>query len=245
MVRRFKQLGLAFDKEDAKGVPNYIKSIGTNFPVGSAETQAVNGFLGISVMDYQRMRVPRGGGGRQEGRDSRPDGSERQRTGQRGSQPPDPAEYPRKRIGKITRMKLVFGLFLALGLTLQAAAPVPRPAPEFGVHEPSGKESLISAQKGKVVVIQFLFTWCPHCQSAAQWLTRMQTELGPKGLQVYGVAFNDEVQTKNPAENNKVTAAFSQYASFPVGPSPKEAGAPLPGALSVPRRVRRAAAGRD
>ncbi len=119
-------------------------------------------------------------------------------------------------------MKLVFGLFLALGLTLQAAAPVPRPALDFKVHEPSGKETLISSQKGKVVVLQFLFTWCPHCQSAAQWLTRMQTELGPKGLQVYGVAFNDEVQTKNAAENNKVTAAFSQYAGFPVGLSPKE-----------------------
>ena len=55
---KIQAVGLAFDKEDAKGVPNYIKSIGTNFPVGSAETQAVNGFLGISVMDYQRMRVP-------------------------------------------------------------------------------------------------------------------------------------------------------------------------------------------
>ena len=119
-------------------------------------------------------------------------------------------------------MKLVFGLFLALGLTLQAAAPVPRPATEFKVHEPSGKETLISAQKGKVVVVQFLFTWCPHCQSAAQWLSKMQSELGPKGLQVYGVAFNDEVQTKDAAANNKTTAAFSQYASFPVGLSPKE-----------------------
>jgi|WetSurMetagenome_2_1015567.scaffolds.fasta_scaffold536989_2 cytochrome oxidase Cu insertion factor (SCO1/SenC/PrrC family) len=55
---KIQAVGLAFDKEDAKGVPNYIKTIGTNFPVGSADTQAVNGFLGISVMDYSRMRVP-------------------------------------------------------------------------------------------------------------------------------------------------------------------------------------------
>jgi len=117
----------------------------------------------------------------------------------------------------MTHMKFVFGLFLAFGLSLQAAAPVPRPAGEFKIHEPSGKDTLLSAQKGKVVVIQFLFTWCPHCQVTAQWLSRMQAELGSKGLQVYGVAFNDEVLTKNVAENNKVTAAFSQYAQFPVG----------------------------
>jgi len=114
-------------------------------------------------------------------------------------------------------MKIVFGLLLALGMTVQAAAPVPRPAPEFKIHEPSGKETLISSQKGKVVVIQFLFTWCPHCQAAATWLSKMQAELGPKGLVTYGVAFNDEVQTKDVAENNKLTTAFSQYASFPVG----------------------------
>jgi thiol-disulfide isomerase/thioredoxin len=119
-------------------------------------------------------------------------------------------------------MKLVFGLFLALGLTLQAAAPIPRPAGDFKIHEPSGRETLLSSQKGKVVVIQFLFTWCPHCQAAAKWVSKMQAELGSKGLQCYGVAFNDEVQTKDPEVNNKVTAAFSEFASFPVGLSPKE-----------------------
>ena len=122
----------------------------------------------------------------------------------------------------MTRMKTVFGLLLAFGLALQAAAPVPRPAPDLKIHEPSGRETLLASQKGKVVVIQFLYTWCPHCQATAKWLSQMQTELGPKGLQVYGVAFNDEVNTKDGATNNKTTAAFSQYAQFPVGLSTKE-----------------------
>lgn len=120
----------------------------------------------------------------------------------------------------MTRMKIVFGLMLAFGLVSQAAAPIPRPAPEYKIHEPSGKDTLLSAQKGKVVVIQFLFTWCPHCQASAQWLSKMQGEMASKGVQVYGVAFNDEVLTKNVPENNKVTASFSQYASFPVGVAP-------------------------
>ncbi len=115
------------------------------------------------------------------------------------------------------RLKFVFGLLLALGAVVQAAAPVPRPAPEFTIHAPSGKERMLSAEKGKVCVVQFLFTWCPHCQASAQWLSKMQTELGQKGLQVFGVAFNDEVLTKDTGENNKLTSAFSQYASFPVG----------------------------
>ena len=115
------------------------------------------------------------------------------------------------------RLTCALGLVFALGAAMQAAAPVPRSAPELKIHEPSGKETLLSAQKGKVCVIQFLYTWCPHCQASAQWLSKMQAELGPKGLQVYGVAFNDEVMTKDAATNNSTTAAFSQYATFPVG----------------------------
>ena len=46
---------------------------------------------------------------------------------------------------------------------------------------------MVSSLKGKVVVIQFLFTWCPHCQATAQWLSKMKAELGPKGLEVIGV----------------------------------------------------------
>jgi peroxiredoxin len=115
------------------------------------------------------------------------------------------------------RLKCVYGLLLVLSAAVQAAATVPRLAPELKIHEPSGKETLLSAQKGKVCVIQFLYTWCPHCQASAQWLSKMQAELGSKGLQVYGVAFNDEVMTKDAATNNSTTAAFSQYATFPVG----------------------------
>src|SRR6185503_7578268 len=44
---------------------------------------------------------------------------------------------------------------------------------------------------GKVCVIQFLFTTCPHCQALSRVLTRLQTELGPKGVQMLGVAFDD------------------------------------------------------
>lgn len=119
-------------------------------------------------------------------------------------------------------MKLIVGLLFTLGLTLQAAAPVPRPAPEFKVHEPSGKDTMVSSLKGKVVVIQFLFTWCPHCQATAQWLSKMKAELGPKGLEVIGVAFNEEqMMTPNDAANKADMAKFNEFAKFPVGMSRK------------------------
>lgn len=111
---------------------------------------------------------------------------------------------------------------LAFGLMLQAAAPVPRPAGDLKVVEPSGKVTTLASLKGKVVVIQFLFTWCPHCQATAEWLSRLQTELGPKGVQVVGVAFNDEVNTSNAAKNKEEVVKFGRYANFPVGLSTKE-----------------------
>lgn len=127
-----------------------------------------------------------------------------------------------KRTGK-QLVRLAAASFLMLGMALQAAAPVPRPAPDLKIIEPSGKETTLSSLKGKVVVIQFLFTWCGHCQNTAQWLSRMQAELGPKGLEVYGVAFNKEVLTKDASANKKQVIDFGQYAKFPVGISPEDA----------------------
>jgi thiol-disulfide isomerase/thioredoxin len=116
-------------------------------------------------------------------------------------------------------MKLMLGFFLACGLTMQAAAPVPRPAGDLKITLPSGAETLLASQKGKVVVIQFLYTWCSHCQATAGWLSKMHAELGPKGLQVYGVAFDDPQTTKD--LKAAATMFGTTYAKFPVGLSPQ------------------------
>lgn len=119
-------------------------------------------------------------------------------------------------------MRTLLGvLLLATVGSMQAAAPVPRPAPEFTIQEPSGKTTLASL-KGKVVVIQFLYTGCGHCQNTATWLSRVQSELGPKGLAVYGVAFNNEVNTKDAAKNHAEVKKFDSYAKFPVGMASSE-----------------------
>ena len=114
-------------------------------------------------------------------------------------------------------MRTVIALFFALATMLPAAAPVPRKAEELKIVEPSGNQILLSSLKGKVVLVQFLFTWCQHCQNTATVLSKLQNELGPKGLQVVGLAFNEQVLTPDAAKNNAEVLKFKAWANFPVG----------------------------
>jgi thiol-disulfide isomerase/thioredoxin len=91
------------------------------------------------------------------------------------------------------------------------AARVPRQSPEFVVQMPDNTTILLSQYKGKVVVVEFLITTCPHCQRASQLLERLYKEFGPKGFQPIGVAINDMAKMLVPdyKKNFGVT--------FPVG----------------------------
>jgi peroxiredoxin len=121
------------------------------------------------------------------------------------------------------RIAIVSAL-LASTVALQAAAPVPRPSKEFTIMLPSGKQALLSSYRGKVVMAAFLFTSCPHCQALAMVFTLVLGEVGPRGFQALGVAFNDEVNTPNKASNAQVVSSFiSQFqVGFPMGFAPRE-----------------------
>jgi len=112
---------------------------------------------------------------------------------------------------------------LASTLALQAASPVPRPSKEFTIIMPSGEQKLLSSYRGKVVMMAGMFTTCPHCQALSKIMTKLQGELGPRGFQAVGVAFNDEVNTTNPAANARVTQNFiSEFGvGFPMGYGPR------------------------
>ncbi len=110
------------------------------------------------------------------------------------------------------RSLFLSSLSLAAGVAVFAAPVVPRPAKPLEIVEPSGKHDLLSSYKGKVVVVQFLSTTCPHCQAYSQLLTKLQGEYGPKGFQALGAAFNE-------ANNDMVKEYISKYGvGFPVGP---------------------------
>lgn len=113
-------------------------------------------------------------------------------------------------------MRLIASAFLALAipaLTVPAAAapPVPRKTPEFTITDPSGKQVLISSYKGKVLVLPFMFTTCPHCQAYARVLTKIQNDYASKGVQVLGTVFNDA----NGAMAQQFVKEFG--VGFPVG----------------------------
>ena len=114
-------------------------------------------------------------------------------------------------------MKLLtkYALFLTVAASMFGAQ-VPRQAPEFDFVDANGKHTLMSSYKGKVVLIQFLLTTCPHCQAMSQMLTKMEGELGPKGFQAVGVAYND-------ATPDMVRAYSAQYAKgFPIAYAPPQ-----------------------
>jgi thiol-disulfide isomerase/thioredoxin len=114
-------------------------------------------------------------------------------------------------------MRILLSALLVASSIFAATPAVPRPAKEFTVVEANGKQSLFSNYKGKVIVAQFLFTTCPHCQALSTKLMKLQQEMGPN-VQVVGIAFNDEV---NPA----LAGAYAkQYANnFPLGYAKREA----------------------
>lgn len=86
---------------------------------------------------------------------------------------------------------LIFPAALLLTCFALEAAQVPRKAPEFAIRMTPSGQKLLSGQKGKVTVLAFISTTCPHCQQLTAELNRVQTEFGSKGVQVLSAAFND------------------------------------------------------
>jgi peroxiredoxin len=80
---------------------------------------------------------------------------------------------------------------MLLSSALAMSSPtLPRVSPELSIDEPGGKTTMLSSFKGKVVVLEFLFVRSQHCIRVAQVLNQLQHELGPRGLQAVGIAFD-------------------------------------------------------
>ncbi len=103
-----------------------------------------------------------------------------------------------------------FQTLIALGLTFAFAGcadQIPRPSPEFTIA--TGTDPIrISQYKGKVTVVIFLLTYCPHCQKTVGVLSKLQTEYAPKGLQVVGCAVEDMANMYVPDFVKKFQPAF-------------------------------------
>ena len=90
-----------------------------------------------------------------------------------------------------------------------AAAPAGNSALSFKAY--GGRDIAIEDYKGKVVMVMFFSTDCPHCQNTARILAPIYREYRSKGVEFLGVAVN-------PSAAQNLPAFVSQYGvEFPVG----------------------------
>jgi peroxiredoxin len=94
---------------------------------------------------------------------------------------------------------------------MASAADLPRPSPDFAINTLGGKPILLSEYKGKVCVMAFILTTCPHCQKTVGYLSAMQNDYGPRGFQVLASAIEDM------AKMNVADFIKRFQPTFPVG----------------------------
>lgn len=107
----------------------------------------------------------------------------------------------------LARVAIVLGMTPLLG-----TSPVPRKSPDLTFRDPAGNQTSLSNFKDKVVLVEFLVMDCPHCVRVTQTVNKLYNELGPRGFQAIGIAFDNPV-------NGPLVAYFAQYfkITFPVG----------------------------
>src|ERR1051326_5260604 len=101
---------------------------------------------------------------------------------------------------------VVFGVILVAGggiawFTLfqpaQAGATIARPgapAPQIALPVVGGGTSNLSAEHGKVVLLNFWATWCEPCKSEMPALQQLADELHDKPFRLYSVDLQEEAQ---------------------------------------------------
>jgi peroxiredoxin len=89
-------------------------------------------------------------------------------------------------------MKKVFGILFCAALVVSAQAP--KRAPGFCLADSNGQWHDLADYRGKVVVVEFMQTTCPHCADFTKVLSGLVSKYGSR-LQVLSIALpNDNPQ---------------------------------------------------
>jgi peroxiredoxin len=84
---------------------------------------------------------------------------------------------------------LVFAWFSAPAAALDAGARLP----EIGLKDLRGAKIDVASLKGKVVVVDFLASWCAPCKEELPVLERLYKKYKDRGLVVVGVSVDEEL----------------------------------------------------
>ena len=136
-------------------------------------------------------------------------------------------EIVMRKLGEIGRCAMntqqLLSIFLAFVLIASGSASpstgTPRKSPEFAIHEPSGKTTMLSSLSGKVVVMEFLFIRSEHCLRVAKMLNKLHGELGSRGFQPVGITFDPPNGNTGPQLVSYMVDYFKL--TYPIGYSAK------------------------
>jgi len=115
---------------------------------------------------------------------------------------------------EVIEMRVSMAKILVLSLLsagLMSGATIPRQSPEYGFEAPGGKQVLLSQYKGKVIMLGFYLTTCPHCKDTVKVIEKLYKEYGAQGFQPLGVCINDMAKMLTP------DFIREQGATFPIG----------------------------
>lgn len=81
---------------------------------------------------------------------------------------------------------------------------ISQPRPDFILADLSGTPRAASEWNGKVLAVNFWATWCPPCKREIPGFNALQNELGPKGLQIVGVAVDDQTAVHDYVQSTSI-----------------------------------------
>lgn len=81
------------------------------------------------------------------------------------------------------------------GMPVQASPEIGEAPPDYLGKTPKGEEIRISEHRGKVLVVTFWASWCPHCRRQFPVLDALQQHIDPSRLRVVVVNFKEDTPT--------------------------------------------------
>jgi len=83
---------------------------------------------------------------------------------------------------------------------------IEEPAPNFTLKDLNGEEVKLSNHKGKVVLLIFSTTWCPHCRTSIPYLKKIYQNYKDRGFVIFNI---------NIMESQKTVSSFATKYDLP------------------------------